>query len=295
MAMPIHSISKLTGVSDYKLWHLLERYVNTARNSEDLSYLHSVGMDETSVAKGHDYITLFVDLQNKKTVYVADGKGSKTVKDFAHEIQKHNGNPQQIKQVSCDMSPAFIKGVGENLSYAEITFDKFHITKLINESVDKVRKEEAQNNPILKGARYALLKNVANMTIKQKNIRENLQLSKLNLKSIRAMNIRETFQQLYQSTSMEVFKSRLQSWYFWATHSRLNPIIKVAKTIKKHWNGILQWEKSKLNNGLLEGLNSVIQAAKRKARSYKKPHFKIIAYLLTGKLNLTQVNKCLPT
>jgi transposase len=123
------------------------------------------------------------------------------------------------------MSPAFIKGVGENLSYAEITFDKFHITKLINESVDKVRKEEAQNNPILKGARYALLKNVANMTIKQKNIRENLQLSKLNLKSIRAMNIRETFQQLYQSTSMEVFKSRLQSWYFWATHSRLNPII----------------------------------------------------------------------
>jgi transposase len=86
IAMSIHSVSKLTGVSDYKLWHLLEIYVTTARNPEDLSYLHSVGMDETSVAKGHDYITLFVDLQNKKTVYVADGKGNKTVKEFAHEL-----------------------------------------------------------------------------------------------------------------------------------------------------------------------------------------------------------------
>ena len=90
------------------------------------------------------------------------------------------------------MSLAFITGVRENLSYAEITFDKFHIINLINEAVDKVIKEEAQTNPILKGSRYALLKNIANMTIKQKNIRENLQLSKLNLKSIRAMNIRET-------------------------------------------------------------------------------------------------------
>ena len=73
-----------------------------------------------------------------------------------------------------------------------------------------------------------MLKNIANLTPEQKNIRENLQLSKLNLKSIRTMNIRETFQQLYQATSMEVFKSRLQSWYFWDTHSRLNPIIKQA-------------------------------------------------------------------
>ena len=86
-----------------------------------------------------------------------------------------------------------------------------------------------------------------------------------------------------------------QNWYFWATHSRLNPIIKVAKTIKKHWDGVIQWKKSQVNNGILEGLNSVIQAAKRKARGYKKNHFKIIAYLLTGKLNFAKVNKCLPT
>ena len=195
--MPVHNVSNLTGVADYKLWSLLETYVNTARNAEDLSALHSVGMDETSVAKWHDYITLFVDLQNKKTVYIADGKGNKTVKDFAYELQKHNGNPKQIKQVSCDMSLAFITGVRENLSYAKITFDKFHIIKLINEAVDKVIKEEAQTNPILTGGSLCIAKKHCKPDSITKKNRENLQLSKLNLKSIRAMNIRETFQQLY--------------------------------------------------------------------------------------------------
>ena len=92
------------------------------------------------------------------------------------------------------------------------------------------------------------------------------------------------------------FEIGLKNWYYWLTHSRLAPMIKVAKTIKRHWDGILNWKESQINNGLLEGLNSVIQAAKRKARGYKKPHFKMIAYLLTGKLDLSKVNKaCLPT
>ena len=109
------------------------------------------------------------------------------------------------------------------------------------------------------------------------------------------MQIRETFQQLYTAVSREDFESRLKKWYFWATHSRLEPMIKAAKTIKRHWDGVVQWKDSQINNGLLEGLNSVIQAAKRKARGYKKPHFKIMAYLLTGKLDFSKVNPALPT
>lgn len=295
-SMPVHHVSKLTNTSDYRLWTLLELYVNAARFDEDYSNLHTVGMDETSAAKGHDYITLFVDLEEKKTVFVTDGKGSETVKEFVADLQEHNGKPEQIKQVSCDMSPAFIKGVREKLAEAEITFDKFHIIKIINEAVDSVRREEAKTNPLLTGARYALLKNESNLTAKQKATRDSLSLPSLNLKSIRAMQIRETFQQLYTATSKEDFEAKLKKWYFWATHSRLKPIIKAAKTIKRHWNGVLQWKDSQINNGLLEGLNSVIQAAKRKARGYKKPHYKIMVYLLTGKLDFTRVNKtCLPT
>ena len=168
--------------------------------------------------------------------------------------------------------------------------------KIINEAVDKVRREEVKTNPLLLGARYVFLKNENNLTVKQKAVRESLSLPRLNLKSMRALQIRETFQQIYVTTSKDDFEAKLKKWYFWATHSRLKPMIKAAKTIKRHWDGVLNWKESQINNGLLEGLNSVIQAAKRKARGYKKPHFKVMVYLLTGKLDFTRVNKsCLPT
>ncbi len=195
-SMPIHHVSKITGVSDYRLWRLLELYVNASRFDEDYSRLHTLGMDETSATKGHDYITLFVDLEEKKTLFVADGKSSDTVKAFTEGLKEHNGKPEQVKQVSCDMSPAFIKGVREELPSAEITFDKFHIIKIINEAVDKVRREEAKTNPLLKGAKYILLKNESNLTAKQKTHRESLSLPGLNLKSIRALNLCQPLIQL---------------------------------------------------------------------------------------------------
>ena len=295
-SMPIHHVSKLTNVSDYRLWTLLELYIDAARFDEDYSNLHTIGMDETSATKGHDYITLFVDMKEKKTVFVTDGKDSETVNDFVDDLKDRKGKAAQITQVSCDMSPAFIKGVREHLTEAEITFDKFHIIKVINEAVDKVRREEAKTNPLLKGARYALLKNERNLTASQKEIRDDLCLPGLNLKSVKAMQIRETFQQIYTAETEEKFEARLKKWYFWATHCRLDPVIKAAKTIKRHWDGVLKWKQSQISNGLLEGLNSLIQAAKRRARGYKKPHFKIMVYLLTGKLDFTKVNKeCLPT
>ncbi len=87
------------------------------------------------------------------------------------------------------------------------------------------------------------------------------------------------------------FELLLKKWYFWATHSRLEPIIKAAKTIKNHWDGVLEWFRSKINNGILEGLNSVIQAAKNKARGFKTTrNLKIVVYLITGDLNFKQLN-----
>ncbi len=295
-AMPVHNVSMLTGVSDHKVWRVLDTYIELARKGEDYSDLSIIGMDETSIARGHEYITLFVDLVERKTVHISAGKDNKTVVEFVEELEVKKGDRMAIKQVSCDMSPAFIKGVKENLPEAEITFDKFHIIKLINEAVDQVRREEGRYTPELKGNRYVFLKNNVNLTEKQKEIKEELSLATLNLKSIRALHIREAFQQIYQAESAKKFEGLLNSWYYWATHSQLAPMVKVAKTIKKHWEGILSWKKSQINNGILEGLNSILQAAKRKARGYKIKHFKTITYLLTGKLDFSKINKnCLPT
>ena len=116
-------------------------------------------------------------------------------------------------------------------------------------------------------------------------------MSELNLKSMNALHMRENFQQIYLAENQFEFESLLKKWYSWVTKSGLEPMIKVAKTIKSHWDGIVRWKISQINNGILEGLNSVLQAAKRKARGYKAKHFMTMAYLLTGKLNFSKVNK----
>jgi transposase len=293
--MPVHTVAQMVGVSSGKLWRMLDIYVDNARDEEDYQDLKEVGMDETSVAKGHDYITLFVDMQKRRTLHVAEGKGSETVKDFSEYLGTHNGNPEAIEQVSCDMSPAFIKGVKESLPKALITFDKFHVVKIINEAVDAIRREEAKSNPLLKKTRYIFLKNDANLTKKQREKKEELQLCDLNLKSMEALRMRETFQQIYVAETEDAFTDLLQKWIDWVHGSDLDPMKEAAQTVKKHREGILNWVKSRLNNGILEGLNSVIQAAKRKARGYGKKHFATIALLLTGKLNFTNVNPNLPT
>ena len=283
--------SQIVNVSDDKIWLMLRRYVDEALTYMDLEELEILGLDETSQKKHHDYITLFVDLVKKKIIYITEGKSNKTVIDFVTHLKEHGGDPEKITEVSSDMSPAFIKGINENLLNAEITFDKFHIVKIINEAVDKVRREEATQQKDLKGNRYLFLKNNENLNVKQRKILNELTISKLNLKSIRALHIRENFQEIYNSYSIVDFEIKLKKWYYWATHSKLKPIISAAKTIKKHWNGVLRWWHSKINNGILEGLNSVIQAAKSKARGYKlTQNFKTIAYLLAGDIDLNNVN-----
>lgn len=292
--MPVHSVCQIINENDNKIWRLLEKYVDEALKTEDCSHITAVGMDETSRAKRHNYITLFVDMLKGRTVHVAEGKDHSTVESFVGFLESHNGDRNEIKDVSCDMSPAFIKGVREFLPEAKITFDRFHIVKIINDAVDQVRRDEVANQPILKKARYVFLKNSNNLTVNQKETLEKLQLSKLNLKSVRALHIRENFQEIYKADSDEEFKILLKKWYFWATHSRLDPIINAAKTIKSHWDGVLEWKKSQLSNGILEGLNSIVQAAKAKARGYRTfRNFRIIVFLLTGKLDFKTLNPCL--
>lgn len=294
--MPVNRIAKLLNVSDKLIWYVLERYVSQAREFENYEDVSKIGVDETSLSKGHNYISMFVDLEKRRTIFVAEGRSNETVKQFKNDFTEHNGDVLQITDVSCDMSPAFIKGVKENLPNAEITFDKFHVLKIINEAVDTVRREEVKHNPILLGKRYIFLKNEVNLTAKQRQEKQKLILSEVNLKSMEALNMRETFQQIYHAQSDIEFVLLLTKWHEWVSNSALEPMKKAAEMVKKHWDGIVQWKKSQINNGILEGLNSVIQAAKRKARGYKMKHLKTIAYLVTSNLNFGKLNyACQPT
>ncbi|WP_028051468.1 ISL3 family transposase [Carboxydothermus ferrireducens] len=282
--MPVKAIARMVNEHDTRLWRILSYYVSRARQKEDYSNVTKIGVDETSFKRGHDYVTIFADLEHSKILFVAPGKDYETLEKFRNELVLHNGNPEKIKEICIDMSPAFIKGARLFFPKANLTFDKFHVMKIINEAVDRVRRAEQKERPELKGTKYLWLKNIKNLTKNQKE--KLLSLKNRNIKTAKAYNIKLSFQELWQLSRVEA-EQFLKKWYFWATHSRLEPIIEAAKIIKNHWNGVLNWFSSNLNNGILEGLNSVIQAAKRKARGYRSlKNFATMIYLVGGKLNL---------
>lgn len=290
--MPVSNVSEITSVSDDKLWRMLDHYVDLARKEEDYSQVTAVGFDETSRRKGHDYISLFVDLDKRKTMFITEGKDAKTVEKFVEDLSSHGGKMENITHASIDMSPAFISGATEYLPMAEITFDKFHIVKIINKAVGDVRREEAKTEPVLEKSRYAVLKNEENLTETQKKKRTEIESKGWLLKTYRAMRMRECFQEAYKATDLEAFERHMYKWYWWASHSRLEPMKEAARTIKSHWTGIINWWNGRYNNGILEGLNSLIQAAKSKARGYRTTkNLKIIAYIITGDLDFNKINQ----
>jgi len=283
--MPVRAMSKILREHDTRLWRVMNHYVEEARGEADFSSVREVGVDETSSKRGHNYVTLFVDLGKPRTMFVTEGKDASTLSRFKEDFESHKGDAKAIEEICCDMSPAFIAGVEANFPHAQITFDKFHVLKVLNEAVDKVRREEQGLIPELKKTRYIWLKNPSNLKEREVSVLASLQLKKLNLKTMRAYHIRLNFQELWNQT-VEDADLFLKKWYFWATHSRLEPIKEAAYTIKRHWTGILRWFKSKINNGILEAINSLVQAAKARARGYRTTKNLItMIYLIAGKFN----------
>ena len=283
--MPVAAVAKLIGEHDTRLWRIIHHYVDEARKDADFSGVKRVGIDETASRRGHNYISLFVDLDGKRLLLGTEGKGAETVRDFKTDLEKHGGIPSAVSEVCCDMSPAFISGVLEVFPEAEITFDRFHIMQLMQEAVDKVRRQEGKTTELLKKTRYLWLKNPRALTPREQAKLNSL--SHYKLKTGRAYRIKLALQELFNQSDRQAGEAFLRRWYFWATHSRLGPVIDAARAIKRHWEGILNWFDSRLSTGFLEGINSLIQAAKAKARGYRTTRNLItMAYLIAGKLPL---------
>lgn len=281
--MTVTAIAEMINEHDTRIWRVLEHYVAEARSNEDFSKVKSVGVDETSRAKGHKYVSVFIDLDESKVVHVCEGKDASTIESFKIDLEQHKGSSENINNFCCDMSPAFISGIANSFPNASITFDKFHVMKLMNEAIDKVRREEQSHNALLKKTRYVWLKNPENLTISQNERFRSLK--DLRLKTLKAYSIKLALRDFWNYKYPRSAEGYLKKWYFWATHSRLKPVIECAKTIKQHWSGITNYIKTKIDNGILEGTNSLIQAAKDSARGFRSTkNFIITIYLRTGKL-----------
>jgi len=285
-SMPVLAVARLVSL----IWRIVTHYVDAARAKADHATVTQVGVDETASRRGQ-YVSLFVDLEQRKVLFATPGKDASTVAVFAEDLKAHGGDPKAVTEVSADMSQAFAKGIAASLPNAAVTFDKFHVVSLVNSAVEKVRRLERKDHPELIGSRYVWLKNPENLTARQWEQFDDLNVVNSHLKTARAYQFRLVFQDLFNQPPDQA-ESFLNKWYFWATHSRIPAIIHVAKTVRRHQQGILRWFISGINNGILEGINSLVQAAKAKARGYRSHrNLATIIYLIAGKLDLT----CLPS
>lgn len=283
--MPMNAISRLVNEHDTRLWRILHYYVDHAIASQDLSYVTQISTDETSAKRGHNYITIFMDPEQKNVICVAVGRDSSTWDLCKERLESQGGKATNITELCMDMSPAFMKGAATHFPEAAITFDKFHVIQAVNEAVDEVRRREQKNCETLKNTRYIWLKNEQNLTPAQKEKLDKLKDCELD--TAKAYRMRWCLQKIYQYPP-SIAPAVLQDWIQWGLRCRLEPMVQVAKMLQRHFNGVVRWFTSKLTNGLLEGTNSLFQAAKRKARGYRSDKNIIaLVYLLAGKLSFT--------
>ena len=196
-AMPVKSLAESIGEQDTRIWRVLHHYVDEARKQETYANVSSFGVDETASKRGHNYVSVFIDTATHKVLFATEGKDASTIQRFKEDFEEHGGLPEKITEACCDMSQAFVTGVETNFPNAHITFDRFHIMKVLNEAVDEVRREEAKTRPELVKSRYMWLKNPENLHKAQREQLDALTLPKLNLKTTRAWHLKLNFQELF--------------------------------------------------------------------------------------------------
>lgn len=282
--MSVKAVAELTGAEANRIWRVLDHYVERARLGVDISGLSRLGMDEFSKRKGQVYMTSFSDLQTSRVVFIADSRRKEVVEEFVEDLAAREVDPSQIKVICCDMWDPYLNGISKHLEQAKVVFDRFHVMKKINLAVETVRRREQSDNAFLKKTRYIWLKNPKNLTETQRS--KLASLKDLDLKTVRAYQLKLSLARFWTINDPALAERYLKRWFFWATHSRLGPIITVAKTIKRHWEGVIAFHKYPVTNGVVEGLNSKIKMAMKRAYGFKESRYlKTIVYLVAGKLS----------
>ena len=283
--MPVATLAALVGETDMRIWRVVHHYVDEAVEAQDLSGVERVGIDETSSRRGHEYVSVFADLDQRRGVFCVEGRDHETVQAFSLFLETHGGDPGKVAEVCQDMSEPFLKGTLTHLPAAEVTFDRYHIRQHLSKAVDDVRREEAKHQKdLLKNTRYMWLKRPKNLTERQRDLLDELLAQPL--ETVRAYTLSQQFDSFYELDDPDTAEEYLGRWITEARGSRLEPLAKFCDMVEDHWLGVIRWHHSRVSNGLLEGLNSLIQAAKRRARGYRSNrNFIAMIYLIVGKLN----------
>jgi transposase len=281
--MPVNKVGKTVSTWPKRIWTIFNHWLGRAYAKADHAGIEVLGIDETSSKRGHDYVTLAVDMKTSRVVHATKGKGAETITAIAGHLQAKGTPPEAIKQVCIDLSPSFISGVEKEFTKASIVFDRFHVKALLNKAMDDVRKHEVKKHAILKGQKYLFLKSEKNLLDYQLALRD---LSLETLPGLgEAYRLKVLFDDFWTIRDPEKAQSFLAFWCDLAADAAIGPFVKFAKTVAQHWAGITNYTKYHLSNGILEGINSKVQLAKARARGYRNiQNFINMIYFLTGML-----------
>lgn len=282
--MSVAAVADLTKEHANRLWRILNHYVERSRQAVDLSGFHQLGIDEFSIRKGHVYMTSFGDLEASRVIFLGEGRKKGVVEAFIEDLQLRGIDPNRIDVICCDMWDPYLNGIGTFLSKAVVVFDRFHVMNQINKALEAVRREEQRENAVLKNSRFLWLKNPKNLTTRQEARLS--ELKRLDLRTARAYQIKLALARFWEIADPGEAVAYLKRWYFWATHSRLQPVIQAARTIKRYWKGVVNFFNVRVTNGMVEGLNSKIKTAMKRAYGFKHvAYLRTIIYLVAGKLS----------
>lgn len=286
----ISGVARLLRMSWDEVDGIMQRAVERGLERREQEVAPRIGVDETSFAKRHEYVTVINDLDGGRVLHVADGRGKEALRSYYDQFSSEQ--LEELEVVAMDMHAPYIMATHEAVPRAEkkIAFDKFHVAKHLGDAVDRVRRAETkalrdEGDDRLVGTRYQWLRNPNDMAEDRWNAFAALRTS--SLKTARAWGIKEEAMTIWNPKLGSWLRDAWAAWYGWAIRSRLEPLKKVARMVKDHLAGIFNAIRKRVTNAKAEGTNATIQWVKYKARGFRnRDRFRTAIYFHCGGLDL---------
>lgn len=286
--MTVADVARVVGEYPQRLWTVVLAHVAEAHEQMDLSSVRVVSVDEVCRARGQNYLTIFSEPKQpgrvSRVLFVVAGRDSGALREFADELCRRGLKPGQIETICSDMSPAYIKGIGEQFPDARLVFDYFHVVQLVSGALDEVRRRERREFPAeLKGVRWAMLKGEDKLTEQERATRSRVCAGQL--QTGKAFNHLDALREIMREPDPVRAEKDLKWWCGWVGRSQIPEMKRVARTIRAHWDGVVAYLKTRVTNGAAEALNGIIQTVKRKSRGFRTvEYFRAMIYLVASHL-----------
>jgi len=287
-SMPVENARKLLRISHTSATRILRHWVSKAVKEDDLSNVYALCIDETSFKRGQSYVTVISDAMARRVIYVDEGRSAGNVEAFSLQLIEKGGDCENIRQVACDMSATYKSGVDMCFPKATVTIDRFHVKQLMLRALDQVRREEQGKQRSRRREAGKRLLMIPEGRMREQQSEKVQALSKEFPKTGRAFRMVQSLDTMYGCERYEDGEAVFDKLVSWLKRSRLEPMKKAADTLKSYKQEILSFLFHRLTNAIAEGINSMIQSAKRRARGFRTIEGYVAAiFLAVGKLKLS--------